>query len=288
MEEVEQLKKRLESDKYFFKLDRSFNPYSRTYYNTNENLKGYIKNLYGKKVLTVSSSGDQLLNILGSGSNDIDTFDINRYSPFVQNLKLYSVKYLDNISSFNFLNRLNKQIYLLFNDYLPNDEKEFFDYLFKYNLEDVYDKFFYYSLDNNNLNNNYFNFKVLNRIRNNIDKIKHNHYNCDIYDLYKYIDKKYDVIYLSNISHYARDIDMFLNYINYLRQYLNYNGKIYYGYLYGKCIYESMTAIKNINSNFDVRFDKYKYRDILNHTEVINIDCAEYRNKKDSVLVLRK
>lgn len=49
-----------------------------------------------------------------------------------------------------------------------------------------------------------------------------------------------------------------------------------------------MTAIKNINSNFDAKFDKYKYKDLLNHTDVLNIPCAEYRDKKDSVLVLRK
>jgi len=58
MEEIEQLKKRLDSNKYFFKVDRNYNQYSRTYYNTNENLRGYIRSLLGKKVLTVSSSGD--------------------------------------------------------------------------------------------------------------------------------------------------------------------------------------------------------------------------------------
>lgn len=288
MEEIEQLKKRLNSNKYFFKFDRNYNQYSRTYYNTNENLRGYIRSLSGKKVLTVSSSGDQLLNILGCGSIEVDTFDINRYSPLIQNLKLYSIKYLDIISSINFLDRLNKDMYLQFNEFIPNTEKQFFDCLFQYEIKDIYEKLFYYSLDNNKSNNNYFKLKTLNYIKRNIDRVKHNHYNCDIYDLYNYLDKKYDVIYLSNISHYARDIDKFLNYINYLRQYLNDGGKIYYGYLYEKYIYEPMTAIKNINSNFDVRFDKYKYRDILNHTEVLNIPCAEYRDKKDSVLVLRK
>lgn len=34
MEEIEQLKKRLDSNKYFFKVDRNYNQYSRTYYNT--------------------------------------------------------------------------------------------------------------------------------------------------------------------------------------------------------------------------------------------------------------
>ena len=288
MEEIEQLKKRLDSNKYFFKVDRNYNQYSRTYYNTNENLRGYIRSLLGKKVLTVSSSGDQLLNILGCGSIEVDTFDINRYSPLIQNLKLYSIKYLDSISSINFLDRLDKNIYLKFNEFLPYNEKNFFDSLFQYEIDDIYDKLFYYSLDNNKFNNNYFRIKTLNYIKENIDRVKSNHYNCDIYDLYTYLDKKYDAIYLSNISHYARDIDKFLNYINYLRQYLNDDGKIYYGYLYEKNIYEPMTAIKSINSNFDVKFDKYKYREILNHTEVLNIPCAEYRDKKDSVLVLRK
>lgn len=288
MEEIEQLKKRLDSNKYFFKVDRNYNQYSRTYYNTNENLRGYVRSLTGKKVLTVSSSGDQLLNILGCGSIEVDTFDINKYSPLIQNLKLYSIKYLDNISSINFLDRLDKNMYLKFNAFIPDNEKQFFDCLFQYEIKDIYDKLFYYSLDNNKSNNNYFKLKTLNFIRKNIDRVKHSHYNCDIYDLYTFLDKKYDAIYLSNISHYARDIDKFLNYLNYLRQYLNDDGKIYYGYLYEKYIYEPMRAIKNINSNFDVKFDKYKYRDILNHTEVLNIPCAEHRNKKDSVLVLRK
>ena len=288
MEEIEQLKKRFNSNKRNFKIDRFFSEYGRVYYNTNENLKGYITNLEDKRVLTVSSSGDQLLNILGSGSLKVDTFDINRYSPLIQNLKLYSIKYLDNCSSINFLERLNKKIYLKFNNYLPKLENQFFDCLFEYKLEDIYDKLFYYSLDNNKVNNNYFNINILNSIRNNIDLLEHNHFICDIYNLHNYIDNKYDAIYLSNISHYARDIDKFLDYINYLRSYLNDNGKIYYGYLYEKYIYEPITAIKNINNNFNIKFDKDKYLDIIKHTEVLNIDCAEYPSKKDSVLVLRK
>ena len=227
MEELEEVKKRFKSRSKSFQIDNNFEPYSKLYPHTNENLKDYIPDLTNKKVLTVSASGDQLLNIIGSGATKIDTFDINKYSPLYQNLKLSAARYLEYEFAKEFLSRLNKKIYYMFNFNMPSKDREFFDYLFRYYDEDViYEKLFELESKYYKLNNNYFDVYKFHYIKRNIRKIEHNHYSVNIYQLPNYLQDKYDYIFLSNISEYALNVDRFLRFITYLKYFLNDNGKI--------------------------------------------------------------
>lgn len=78
--------------------------FSQIYPFTTENINGYIKefNLQDKSLLTVGSSGDQLINAILYGCKDITHFDINPYSKYYINLKLASILSLnkDDFSEF--------------------------------------------------------------------------------------------------------------------------------------------------------------------------------------------
>ena len=67
--------------------------FSRLYTFTTENISGYIKHfdLPDKKLLTVGSSGDQVLNSYFAGARDITLFDINPFSRYYTFLKIAAI-----------------------------------------------------------------------------------------------------------------------------------------------------------------------------------------------------
>ena len=68
-------------------------PYSRIYTFTTENINGYIKyfDLKNKSLLTVGSSGDQILNAYFYCARDITLFDINPYAKYYVYLKVAAI-----------------------------------------------------------------------------------------------------------------------------------------------------------------------------------------------------
>lgn len=289
MEELDALKKRFRQKTNRYKMDNDFENYSKIYPHTNENLNEYIDDLSGKTVLTVSASGDQKLNMIGKGAKRIDTFDINKYSPLYENLKLCAVRYLDYEEGYKFLSKLDKDIYFKFNTSLAQYERMFFDYLFKnYDIDTIYKKLFEKDCKNYVINNNYFDENTFYSIKKRIRKVEMNHYSCNIYQAPNFFNTTYDRIYLSNISEYQLDTNRFLRYINYLKCFLSDEGKIYYAYLYNTYITDPALALCEINKVFQNYFEPEKYFDIIESTEVINVRGADNVKKKDSVLVLKK
>ena len=71
--------------------------YSLMYTFTTENISGYIKyfDLKDKKLLTVGSSGDQILNAYMCGAKDITLLDINEFSKYYIYLKICAILTLD-------------------------------------------------------------------------------------------------------------------------------------------------------------------------------------------------
>ena len=94
-----------------------FSTRSFIYTFTNECIKDYLKffDLKSKEILTVTGSGDHILNMLLDVDN-IDTFDINLYAYYFYILKSYSLitleldEYLDFFldKESNYSKRLNK------------------------------------------------------------------------------------------------------------------------------------------------------------------------------------
>lgn len=73
-----------------------FSEFSEMYVFSTENLKGYIRKLKvkDKSVLTVTSSGDQLINLALSGATVVHNFDINKNTYYMTQLKLAALKTL--------------------------------------------------------------------------------------------------------------------------------------------------------------------------------------------------
>lgn len=286
MDDLEELKKIFKSKK---RITDNFGEYGKIYHHTNENLKSYIPDLHDKSVLTVSSSGDHLLNMMCKGSFNIDTFDINRFSPLYQNLKLYSIRFLNEDDSFLFLNGLDNNLYFKFNDFLPKNEKSFFDYVFQHDLDEISYKLFYLQKIDNFLNNCYFDLITLRYLKFGMRKLVNTHYYSSLYQLFGFLNKKYDYIFLSNISQYQTDCNKFFGFLNYLKYFLTEEGKIYYAYLYEKEVLDSYDGIRSINDIFYKDINYNSYRSIIDKTDFLSFNSAEYPDtNKDSVLILRK
>lgn len=270
-------------------LDYEFGSYGKLYHHTNENLSAYIPDTFNKRVLTVSSSGDHMLNILSNGAFRVDTFDINKFSPLYQSMKLHSIRNLSCNNAYIFLNSLSPELYFKFNKFLPKKEKEFFNFVYSHDVDEIAYKLFYIQKINNIINNNYFDLDVLEYLKNNLKRLVGSHFCTNIYGLSDFIIDKYDYIFLSNISQYIKNVDDFLHFLMYLKQCLNRNGAIYYAYLYEKEVKSVIDGIRSINENFENKFDPKNYYDIIDSTEILSFRSAEFpENSKDSVLILRK
>lgn len=63
----------------------SFSEYHKSYYWTNENIKGYLDKVdfEGKdNALAVLASGDHIFNLVEKGISNIDTFDTNKLTEY--------------------------------------------------------------------------------------------------------------------------------------------------------------------------------------------------------------
>ena len=72
---------------------RYISEFSKIYPFTTENIAGYIDyfDFDDKSLLTVGSSGDQILNAFYNGARDITLFDINEYAKFYVYLKIAAI-----------------------------------------------------------------------------------------------------------------------------------------------------------------------------------------------------
>lgn len=287
MIELDKLIKGYSGFKTYTKSD--FDTYGKVYKHTNENLPGYIPGLRDKKVLTVSASGDQLLNMMGMGCTDIDTFDMNYFSPLFQSLKMYAIKYLEYEEVYLYFQYFEKYLYLKFNKYLPKKERDFFDYIYQNEPERIFNNIFYSQSEDLLKGNNYFNKLNFLLIKEKLNELKHNHIYANVYDMVNFFDDTYDAMFLSNICEYLPSPEQFLYYLIYLRDYyLNDNGEIYYAYIYNTHENDVEGYIRSINALFKGRFNSHEFKDILENSHAITVQSIKDERQKDTVLVLKK
>lgn len=258
-----------------------FHSNSSIYKFTNENIGGYydLLNLKDKEILTVCSSGDHILEAILRDVKKVDSFDVSIFTKYFMNLKIASalaleydefVNYLfdkTNIKIFSYeiyekIRQILKQIdldSLLFWDNLYGNSRGFEIYssrlftnmyigisLFKNKETSYLNKENYYILKAKlekylSLNKNIL-FK-----RSNVTDISRNFKN------------KYDLIFLSNIASYMKDIYRnnseisFYNLITKeIRKLLVENGLIEVAYLYSDVILTDFTDYCLTKDNFDV------------------------------------
>ena len=217
---------------------------------TNECIKEYLKyfELKDKNILTVTGSGDHILNMLLDVDN-IDTFDINLYAYYFYVLKSYALVTLELDEYLNFF--LDKEISYnkkMFDKIKQNWKQDYIRDFFEYVFKNYYIK--HTSLFTNNKyqdrekfikNNTYLEEQNYYKLKNNILNKKVNFINSNLTKLT--LDKKYDYIFISNITDYLNNMfnsEPLKQYKKFLYKsiipYLKENGKII-SYLYdGKIV----------------------------------------------------
>lgn len=217
-------------------MHMKFKEFCEMYAFTTENVRGYLSKLKvnGKKVLTVTASGDHLINLALLGASEVHNFDINQNAYFMSELKLAALKVLsyeefllfftdsrDRTTDYVGLVSVEKKIdendfvfdyktYLRIREQLKEDVALYWDMLF----ED-------YHFDGKKLmksgivrggdrtaaiyNNPYLrNEENYNQARECVSKITRKYFTMDVLDLHKLTDT-YDIILLSNIYDYVTD-----------------------------------------------------------------------------------
>lgn len=224
-----------------FLIAKGFHEHSFIYRNTNENIQGYLKQLpiKGKDVLTVASSGDHALLSLLNGAKSVETYDINHFAKFYQELKISGYQTLNYEDFVKFFYTEKGFTYEIFEKIinLPDEIKDFWQYLFDYNDD--------YAIIDSQLFSNYeYSFATLKKFHPFLDEKYFNQsktinnltfYQCDALILPIILKKKYDVIMLSSIPNFINDflnLDNFFAYLNKLKECLNENGYIICNYLY--------------------------------------------------------
>lgn len=224
-----------------FLIAKGFFDHSFIYRNTNENIQGHLNQLpiKNKNVLTVASSGDHALLSLLNGAQSVETYDLNHFAKFYQELKIsaYQVLSYDDFVSFFYTEK--GFTYEIFEKIinLPKEIEDFWQYLFDYN--DEYD-----IIDSQLFSNFEYDYDILKKAHPFLDEeyfLKHKtannltFYQCDALNFPRILKKKYDVIMLSSIPNFIeqfRDLKVFKNYLESLEVFLNNGGYIICNYLY--------------------------------------------------------
>ena len=202
---------------------RRFPYYNRVYFHSNENLKDIFSfiDVKDNDVLTVLGSGDQVFYLYNNGAKSVDMFDKNKLAIYYYYIRLWTIKYLG-----KFYPELDFNIRSILKSVKIHniEEKKAFDYWCKY-IEVFGDK----------INSKYF-YRGLYECVNDLDdisKIKEriddnfSYYNLDIGKDSIPTNKKYDLIYISNISDYIEPkISSFTLYRDNIDKVLKDNGKI--------------------------------------------------------------
>jgi len=290
-------------DKYVkdFVLNDSanFNGYQKVYINTNELIGEYLSliNLTNKNnALSVTSSGDHILNLITSGIFNIDSFDSNKLTEYIAfGLKFAMIIKYDYKNYINTLriicNRTSKceTINEIISELCPlMDEKYrvFWKEILEYNNKIQKE----YGINTNVFsiictgfhpittfmkNNNYLKNELsYNELKNNINRANITFTSVNALDIPKtFENKKYDIMLLSNIIDYFSFIwgidwkkDKLNEYVYKLQKLMNKDGIILLNYIYlYKYLNPSYIYVKNdeIIQNSSVKSEELKDYEIL-------------------------
>ncbi len=275
---------------------------------TRENLGGYLKNipLENKRVLTINSSGDDLLNTVFFGANDVTLCNSNIYAKYYLFLKIagllslsynefqwFFLKHNMNMHKNNrmFSKKLFKKIGPVLK-IIDEDAYMFFEELFDINNpREVRDTYF---TDSNYHNKAIKNFNIYLRNENTyvklkemIDKVNIDFINKSIIETD--LNSEYDRILLSTIC-MEMTLDKFLDLVKKLDKNLTSDGLIVLGYLWNNNIYtpEYANVWKKIYQNPESNKYLKKYLSYVYEVSGYINYLWENNKRDDKVLVYRK
>lgn len=179
---------------------RRFPNYNKVYFYSNENISSVLSNfdVNGKKVLSVLGSGDQAFHLMNRGAERVDIFDINKLAIYYYYFRMWVIDYYNRFyPNDNFSIDYIKDV-LSHVKIRTEEEKNVFNYWLSFieNVSNVKSNKMFYR----GFNDKYNNIDDLSLIK---EKMRNfSYYNVDVANNVNCIDKKYDVIYLSNIPDY--------------------------------------------------------------------------------------
>lgn len=242
-----------------FYHDKSF-----IYKFSNEEISSYQKYQKNKKkMLSITASGDQILNSILEGSVDIKSCDISRFPKYFFELKRAAILNLTKDEFINFfINEsdydqiLNDDIYDGFRKDLDQDDRKFWDSLFQFfEGGQIYDSFLFsheiVTLSSATERNVYLQDSNYNKLQNVITKANVSHYMGDIKDIIQSDHDSYDLVNLSSIIYYGfNGFDDYKNLIENIN--LNEDG-VTLTYLY-----QLRDRIKQVFTGDSYTFDMFK------------------------------
>lgn len=226
--------------------------FSRIYPFTTENVSGYIDyfDFNNSSLLTIGSSGDQVLNAFYNGARDITLFDINEYAKYYVYLKIAAIMSLSYKEFKDFFFRhgatpfirnhhmFSPELYNKIKDHLRLLDYEsflFFDELFTlYEPTNIRERLFDDDEDRNRViigfNNYLKDEESYNRLKSLIRKISFKYIYGDIFN--DHIDGSFDNILLSNLCTITSIEKLKELLIKLDKNNLNKGGSIQFGYLW--------------------------------------------------------
>lgn len=233
-------------------LPTHFGNFHKGYLLTTENIKDFLGPycLQDKNILTVTGSGDQMLNAYLMGAKNVTCFDINSLASYQARLKKEAVcalEYEEFLTFFlsEFGHIFDWQLYSKIAPRLDEDTRAFFDYLYQhYTGEEIVKRIyypFYPDLKKMKQMNAYFQKEQYHHLSSILKEKDFTFFLNDITTLNTRLEKKaYDIILLSNISDsidhiYSKDcLKNFKRLIHSLSKSLVPGGIIQVGYIYNK------------------------------------------------------
>lgn len=280
--------------------------FGKIYTFTTENISGYIDyfDLKNKSLLTVGSSGDQILNAYLKGCRELTLFDLNEFAEVYTHLKIAAIATLNYYEFQTFFFRLglneyenkemfSKEIYTKIKPFLKKSNYE--AYMFFDEIINNYDKDqIRFSLFNDNeyrnsvikdFNDYLKNEQNYNTLKSIINDISFKYINGNIFTTK--LNEKYDNIFLSNICTY-NSLKRLKKLLETLKENnLNLDGSILLGYLW------------NIGYNSDYYEDNWKeiykmpvtrevLKDYITESHTLYSKAEVLRGTNDLVLIHRK
>ena len=242
----------------------SYGDTSFVYKFSNEEISSYQKYLENRNdILTITASGDQILNSILAGSINIKSCDISRFPKYFFELKRAARLNLTKDEFINFfINEsdydqiLNDDIYDGFRNDLDQDDRKFWDSLFQFfEGGQIYDSFLFsheiVTLSSATERNVYLQDSNYNKLQNVITKTNVSHYVGDIKDIIQSDHDSYDLVNLSSIIYYGfNGFDDYKNLIENIN--LNEDG-VTLTYLY-----QLRNRIKQVFTGDSYTFDMFK------------------------------
>ena len=279
-----------------------------------ENVYGCFSNynFQDKECLTVLGSSSQMLYMYINGAKNVTTFDINSlsvyYFYFIKAFILSKLQKEDLASLFiNDNSKINKNIINTIIKKLKGEAYIFWKTLYnKYGLAlfKSFKMFHYVDTPTIYYTSGYLDNDNLKEIRKIIKNIEPNFINCNIKNLSNYLDRQFDLIYLSNIIAYVDNIEMYgyletkkqalIEYkkliMDLSKQFLKEYGLLYAGYIYEPDDYhysEPLYDYINRDKIFPKNIYYYHYFKGYNDIEY-EVKTGKKRTKTDACIIYLK